>query len=421
MQEGRVALLALRAQICPKYDDGGGERRWRHQDFGCYRVKLVGPAPRVECRVHGVVVSRVPWAEPGSRFTRDFELECTWLMTVANRKTVSGFLHVAWRTAGDIAGRVAGRLESGMPCMFDGLTAIGVDETSHRKGHTYITVVVDHERKRVIWAHDGYGKQVLDLFFEELTPEQRASIRIVTGDGARWIDSSVAGYCPNAERVPDSFHIVSWMTDCLDRVRKRLWNQARRAKDKTTAEAMKGLKYAVLRNPGDLAERQSTALATLAGVDPKGQLYRSWQLKELLRTLLHQPAGQAEGGGKKTQTMDQLGQPLAHPRDRRTMQEDPQAPGRHPQNHPTRPLQRATGGVQQQDQGHHTHGLRLPPRRQPHRHDQTQMLRPTHPIAGPRPLTHENSRSLIFSSPRLVLPQTWMPCERREQRLPVPE
>ena len=219
--------------------------------------------------MHGVVVSRVPWAEPGIRFTRDFEMECTWLMTVANRKTVSGFLHVAWRTAGDIAGRVVGRLESGMPCMFDGLTAIGVDETSHRKGHTYITVVVDHEHKRVIWAHDGYGKQVLDLFFEELTPEQRASIRIVTGDGARWIDSSVAGYCPNAERVPDSFHIVSWMTDCLDRVRKRLWNQARRAKDKTAAEAMKGLKYAVLGNPGDLTERQSTALATLAG-KPRG-------------------------------------------------------------------------------------------------------------------------------------------------------
>lgn len=296
----KAALRCSRCgRKCPKYDDGGGERRWRHQDFDCYRVELVGPAPRVECRVHGVVVSRVPWAEPGIRFTRDFEMECTWLMTVANRKTVSGFLHVAWRTAGDIAGRVAGRPESGMPCMFDGLTAIGVDETSHRKGHTYITVVVDHERKRVIWAHDGYGKQVLDLFFEELTPEQRASIRIVTGDGARWIDSSVAGYCPNAERVPDSFHIVSWMTDCLDRVRKRLWNQARRAKDKTAAEAMKGLKYAVLRNPGDLAERQSTALATLAGVDPKGQLYRSWQLKELLRTLLHQPAGQAEGELKR--------------------------------------------------------------------------------------------------------------------------
>ena len=304
----KAALRCSRCgRKCPKYDDGGGERRWRHQDFGCYRVELVGPAPRVECRVHGVVVSRIPWAEPGSRFARDFEMECTWLMTVANRKTVSGFLHVAWRTAGDIAGRVVGRLESGMPCMFDGLTAIGVDETSHRKGHTYITVVVDHERKRVIRAHDGYGKQVPDLFFEELTPEQRASIRIVTGDGARWIDSSAAEYRPNAERVLDSFHIVSWMTDRLDRVRKRLWNQARRAKDKTAAEAMKGLKYAVLGNPGDLTERQSTALATLAGVDPKDRPYRSRQLKELLHTLPHRPAGQAEGGGELKRWINRAG------------------------------------------------------------------------------------------------------------------
>ena len=56
-----------------------------------------------------------------------------------------------------------------------------------------------------------------------MTPERRASIRIVTGDGAGWIDSSVAGHRPNAERVLDSFRIVSWMTDALDRVGKRLW------------------------------------------------------------------------------------------------------------------------------------------------------------------------------------------------------
>ena len=121
-----------------------------------------------------------------------------------------------------------------------------------------------------------------------MTPEQRASIRIVTGDGARWIDSSVAGYCPNAERVPDSFHIVSWMTDCLDRVRKRLRNQARRGNDKTATEAMRGVRYAAPKNPEDLTERQDT--------DPRGQPYRSWQLKELPRTLPHQPVGQAGAG-----------------------------------------------------------------------------------------------------------------------------
>lgn len=100
------------------------------------------------------MVASVPWAEPGSRFTRDFEAECAWLMTVANQKTVSGFLHVSWRTAGTVARRVAERVKASMPSPFDGLHAIGVDETSHRKGHTYITVVVDHERHRVIWAHD---------------------------------------------------------------------------------------------------------------------------------------------------------------------------------------------------------------------------------------------------------------------------
>ena len=90
--------------------------------------------PRVDCPRCGVVVASVPWAEPGSRFTRDFEAECAWLMTVANQKTVSGFLHVSWRTAGTVARRVAERVKASMPSPFDGLHAIGVDETSHRKG-----------------------------------------------------------------------------------------------------------------------------------------------------------------------------------------------------------------------------------------------------------------------------------------------
>ena len=58
---------------------------------------------------------------------------------------------------------------------------------------------------------------------------------------------------------------------------------------------MRGVRYAVPRNPGDLTERRSTALATLADADPKGQLYRSWQLRELLR----QPVERAEAEPKR--------------------------------------------------------------------------------------------------------------------------
>ena len=82
--------------------------------------------PRVDCPKCGVVVARVPWAEPGSRFTRDFESECAWPVSVANQKTVGGFPHIVWRTAGYIARRVAERLGTAMPSPFDGLAAIGV-------------------------------------------------------------------------------------------------------------------------------------------------------------------------------------------------------------------------------------------------------------------------------------------------------
>ncbi|WP_241677206.1 ISL3 family transposase [Bifidobacterium jacchi] len=287
----------LRCSRCgrrrPGYDQGGGVRRWRHQDFGCWRVELVARMPRVDCPRCGVVVAGVPWAEPGSRFTRDFETQCAWLMTVASQRTVSGFLHVTWRTAGAIARRVADRIRAAAPSPFDGLASIGVDETSYRKGHTYVTVVVDHERGRVIWAHDGVGRDVFALFFQQLTPEQRASIRVVTGDGARWIDSCVREWCPRAQRVLDGFHIVSWMTDALDQVRKRLWNDARHDGDDETAKRMRGIRHAVLKNPDNLTERQNETLEALRNTDPRGQLYRAWQLKELLRTLLRHPLEQA--------------------------------------------------------------------------------------------------------------------------------
>lgn len=149
-----------------------------------------------------------------------------------------------------------------MPSPFGGLTSIGVDETGYRKGHTCITVVVDHERHRAIWAHDGYGRDVFGLFFQTLTPEQRASIRVVAGDGARWIDSCVHEWCPNAERTPD-------------KVRRHPWNQARRDGDEKSVKRMRGVRYTVLKNPGKLTDRRSEASGNLRYTDPKGRPYRS--------------------------------------------------------------------------------------------------------------------------------------------------
>ena len=146
-----------------------------------------------------------------------------------------------------------------------------------------------------ILAYDGYGKDVFDLFFRQLTRRSGgASIWIVTGDGARRIDSCVHEWCPNAERVPDGFHIVSWMADALGKISRRLWNQARGNGDDEAARRMRGVRYAVLKNPDRLAGRQDESPTALRNTDPRGRLYRARQLKELLRGLLGHPIGQAE-------------------------------------------------------------------------------------------------------------------------------
>ena len=155
--------------------------------------------------------------------------------------------------------------------------------------------------------------------------------------------------------------------------------------------------------PGRRHRNQHETLAALRNTDPKGQLHRAWQLRELLRTLLRHPLEQARG---EVETLGVLGVPQPHPRDHGTRQEDSQAPARHPQDHRAGLLQRQARGVRQQDQSHHPHGLRLPPRRQPHRPDHAPMRWTRHPTTTTHDLTHENSRSLLFLYALLL--KTWL-------------
>ena len=94
-----------------------------------------------------------------------------------------------------------------------------VDETSYRKGYSYITVVYDMERNRVVWIHEGNGLEIFRLFCEVLSPEERKKIEIIAGDGAKWIDTSVKTYFPNATRRIEFFHVAEWANEKPDKVR----------------------------------------------------------------------------------------------------------------------------------------------------------------------------------------------------------
>ena len=212
---------------CPGYDLADRKRRWRSLDFGSLRVYIEANAPRIKCPKHGVLVAKVPWARHKADYTYDFESSVTWLALHATAQDVSEYFRIKWHTVGKIAKRVQDDIEKSEPSRFDNLEAIGIDETSYKKGHKYMTVVVDHNTSRLIWAKKGFGKTVLTEFFEELTEEQRSKIKYVTADGARWIADCIADFCPNAGRCVDPFHVVGWATDCLDEVRKAAVRQAK--------------------------------------------------------------------------------------------------------------------------------------------------------------------------------------------------
>ena len=264
----------------PRYDNGEGRRRWRGPDLGLLRSFLEAGAPRVTCREHGVVVASVPWARHDTRHTRVFEDTVAWMATRTSKSTLEVLLRIAWRTVGAIVTRVVAEGVAARDPL-EGLLRIGIDEISHKKGHRYITIVVDHDTGRLVWAAPGRDRKTLKAFFTALGESRCAAVTHVSADAAQWIADEVAANCPNAVRCADPFHIVAWAGDALDQVRRDTWNAARQGGMSVHARDLKGARYALWKNPENLTERQKLKLAWVAKVNH--QLFRAYLLKEQLR------------------------------------------------------------------------------------------------------------------------------------------
>jgi transposase len=285
--QNRCGLCGKR---CPRYDRGPGPRRWRTLDLGLVPAYLEACIPRVRCPVHGVIVARVPWARHGAGHTRTFDDLTAWLATYCPKSAVQQLLRIAWRTVGAIVARVVADARQQRDPLAN-LRRIGVDEISYKRGHRYLTIVVDHDSGRLVWAAPGRDEKTLQRFFAELGAERCAQITLVSADAAPWIAKAVAACCPNAQLCTDPFHVVSWATGALDQVRREVWNAARKSSQKARARELKGARFALWKNPEHLTERQRATLAQIAKTNRP--LYRAYLLKEQLRQVFHLPPEQA--------------------------------------------------------------------------------------------------------------------------------
>jgi transposase len=277
---------------CSGYDKR--HREWRHLDTCQYKTILVAAVPRIQCPEHGVLTVEVPWAEPGSGFTALFEaLVIDWLQE-ASILAVSRQMKISWNAIDGVMQRAVkrglARREVHSP------QHIGIDETSFRKRHDYVTVVSDKDGAKVLYVGDERTKASLLDYYERLTDEQKEAIGSVTMDMWPAYINATLEQIPGADKkiAFDKFHVAKTLGEAVDKVRR----QEHKALQKQGLEALSGTKHTWLKNPWNMSIKQWREFKVLR--DSTLKTARAWAIKEFAMSLWgYVRRGWAEKGWKR--------------------------------------------------------------------------------------------------------------------------
>jgi transposase len=286
-----TVTLSRKKLICPeceyttkaRYDTRPVFSTWRHLDFGRWRLEVRAQLRRIDCPIHEARTEGVPFARSGSHFTADFENLVGWLATSMDKTALCRLVRIDWASTGRIIERVvATELD---PDRLDKLFVAGVDEVSWRKGHSFLTLVSNHESGKFIWGEEGKDASTLDAFFDELGQERAEAITAMSMDMGPAYEKSARqpGHATKAVICYDPFHVVQLGTRALEKVRRAVWQQMRTLPDQSLAKRFKGARWALLKNPGDLTDDQAVTLRKLKRKG--GELWRAYALKEALRAI----------------------------------------------------------------------------------------------------------------------------------------
>lgn len=248
------------------------KKRWRHLDLGPTRLYLEADVREGRCpRCDGRRVEAVPWAAHRAEHTSAFDRYVARLVQLTDQTAVSTLAKVAWRTVGAIISRVVAAC--GPKNLLDDLVGISVDETAYKRGHHYLTIVVDLETGNAVWASEGKSADTLGKFFDELGAERCAKLQVVAMDMHGGYAKAVRERCPNADVVYDRFHVVKLLLDAVDEIRRAECAQL------TTVDrrALKHTRFALLRNPAHLKPKDYDAIVRVHATNKR--LTRAYELR----------------------------------------------------------------------------------------------------------------------------------------------
>lgn len=259
--------------------DHAEERQWRHLDSCQFRTLLHARAPRVNCPDHGVRQARLPWAEPGSRFTLLFEALAVDVLLSTDVKKAATLLGLTWDEAWHIMERAVIR---GRAAKADAMPeVIGVDEKAIAKGHRYMTLVCDLKQGNVEYIGEERREASLRMYFQAFAPQARDALRAISLDMWPPYINACRQDVPGADSkmVFDRFHIMRHVVEAVNTVRKREHKELLSEGDTTLSKS----KYLWLYSAENVPQKSRERFDALKGAHLKTA--RAWALKESLREL----------------------------------------------------------------------------------------------------------------------------------------
>lgn len=243
------------------------EKEWRHLNFFEHKCYLHCRVPRILMSDGKVRMVEVPWTRPGSGFTLLFEAYTMKL--IESEMPVSSVAKHTKITAPRIwcvfhhwISKARERIE------LSKVKRIGIDETSSRKGHNYITNFVDLDTRQLIFCTAGKGEDTIRRFFKELEScgGDRKNIEVVSMDISPSFISGYFEFFNHADLVFDKFHIVKMLNEALDNTRKA---------EQTEKKLLKGHRYTLLHKKSNLSDKKLRELETLLLTYPNiGEAYK---------------------------------------------------------------------------------------------------------------------------------------------------
>lgn len=221
---------------------------------------------------------------PFARITKRFAAYVAFLCRKLSVEDVARHLGLDWKLV-KRCDRAALEAEFG-ELDAKGLRYLAVDEIAIRKGHRYLTVVLDFETGRVVWLGEGRKAETLAGFFALLSEQERAQVKAVAIDMWRPYEQAVRENLPNARMVYDLFHVVqNYNREVLDPIRTSAY---RKVRDHEARRFVKGSRFLLYKNPDNLTAEQRPKLDELLRVNAdiaaayvlKDSLKQIWQTRD---------------------------------------------------------------------------------------------------------------------------------------------